>query len=170
MAAKSQRTGFRFRRLRWEVADIVIEEDEEGGTLPLSEAYRRASMRRTKWLLEPFAEREFKPFMESEVKEFGDNDDSQIKRELDQAASRISYWLLMADFAEPGNGTLVPMGPRLRRTNDRDAGIYLDWIEALMEFAGLSEIQIGGDPGRNNQQQITRKRAKAKKTIKSTLS
>ena len=105
--------GFRFRRIRFETLDVVVEQgtDEISKARALCEAFQIAHRKRTKWTpnLEPYG----RPFIQGEVQETTNenaNLPSAIEKTLARSEDGKSYMLVEFDH-KAVEGRLAALPP-----------------------------------------------------------
>jgi hypothetical protein len=137
--AATMRRAFRFRRVRFETLDVVIEgkPDEVGGVMATLNAHRVADRKRTVWTPDP------EPgayFMQAEVEETTrEGAASDLERELQRRSDNKAYVLLELDRQQE-RGRVLWLGVKLRKTKKADVSIAVNLITELMKAAGIREI------------------------------
>ena len=135
----TMRRAFRFRRVRFETLDVVIEgkPDEVGRAMAMLQAYKLADRKRTIWTPdhEPYGH-----FLEAEVEETTrEGVRSEIPGELATQTAGKSYVVLEFDRRQV-RGKVHWLGVRLRKSKKDDVSIGVQLITALMKAAAISEI------------------------------
>ena len=133
------RRAFRFRRVRLETLDVVLESKpgDVGHALALIQASRIAGLKRTVW--QPDNE-PYRTFLEASVEETSrPSVRSEIERELRQRTYGKSYIVMELD-RDTGRGDVHWLGNRIRRSKKIDVSIAVDLITALMKAARIVEI------------------------------
>ena len=133
------RRGFRFRRVRLETLDVVLEfkPGDVGHALALLQASRIAGLKRTVW--QPDNE-PYRTFLEASVEETSrPSVRSEVERELRQRTYGKSYVVMELD-RDTGRGDIHWLGNRIRRSKKIDVSIAVDLITSLMKAARIVEI------------------------------